>query len=166
MLGCIGTAPQGGYSPRSGPSGYWGGNMDYNWIRTGTTVYLPVHHNGGLLFFGDGHALQGDGEALGAGVETSLDVEVTVDLKKQVSLGNPRAETAEWLISIGARETGTIDERLHLATGDMIRWLVTTYKLAPKEAHLLIGMQARYDVLSFAGAVALRIPKSVLPKID
>ena len=41
-------------------------------------MLLPVFHRGGLLFFGDGHALQGDGEAVGSGVETSLNVEVTV----------------------------------------------------------------------------------------
>jgi len=63
MLACIGVAPEGSFSPRSGPAGYWGGNIDCNWIREGTTVPLPVFHPGALLFFGDGHALQGDGEA-------------------------------------------------------------------------------------------------------
>jgi len=53
--------PEGSFSPRSGPAGYWGGNIDCNWIRDGTTMPLPVFHPGALLFFGDGHALQGDG---------------------------------------------------------------------------------------------------------
>lgn len=164
MLGCIGVAPEGDYSPRSGPSGYWGGNMDYNWIREGTTVYLPVFHAGALLFFGDGHALQGDGELLGAGVETSLDVEVTVDVKKGMKLAHPRAETAEWVISIGAKEKATMEERMQLATADLVNWLVSGYGLTVREAHLLLGMKARFDVLSPAGAIAIRVEKSALPR--
>ena len=46
MLGCIGVAPEQDYSPRSGPAGYWGGNLDYNLIREGATVLLPVFHRG------------------------------------------------------------------------------------------------------------------------
>lgn len=162
MLGCIGVAPVGDYSPRSGPSGPWGGNMDYNWIRQGTTVYLPVYHPGGLVFFGDGHALQGDGEAVGAGIETSLDVEVSLNVRKAWKIERPRAETADWLIAIGAKENTSIEDRLHLANADMLAWLVNDYHLPAWEAHQIIGMQARYDFLSFAGAVALRIPKAAL----
>lgn len=56
MLGCIAVAPQGDLSIRTTDSGRFGGNMDYNQIREGTTVYLPVSHPGALLFVGDGHA--------------------------------------------------------------------------------------------------------------
>ena len=48
-------------APPSGISGPHGGNLDYNEIREGATVILPVYHPGALLFVGDGHALQGDG---------------------------------------------------------------------------------------------------------
>ena len=65
MLGCIGVAPAGDFAPTSGPSGSYGGNLDYNKIGEGATVYLPVYHPGGLLFVGDGHALQADGEPTG-----------------------------------------------------------------------------------------------------
>ncbi len=76
MLGCIGVAPAGDFAPTSGPSGTYGGNLDYNKIGEGATVYLPVYHPGGLLFVGDGHALQADGEPTGTGIETSMDVRV------------------------------------------------------------------------------------------
>lgn len=159
MLGCIGVAPEGDYSPRSGPAGYWGGNLDYRWIRQGTTVMLPVFHRGGLLFFGDGHALQGDGEGVGSGVETSLDVEVTVELRKGRKLTGPRAETDEFLISIGGKPEGTLNETIRIATRDMLSWLVEERGMTAAEAHLLIGMQARYDVLTLGGSMAVRIPK-------
>ena len=56
MLGCIAVAPPAHQSFRTGYPGTFGGNMDYNQIREGTTVYLPVSAPGALLFVGDGHA--------------------------------------------------------------------------------------------------------------
>jgi amidase len=164
MLGCIGVAPEKDYSPRSGPAGYWGGNLDYNLIREGATVLLPVFHPGGLLFFGDGHALQGDGEAVGSGVETSLDVEVTVGLRKGQKLTGPRVETAEWIVSVGGKESGTLNETLEIATRDMLRWLTDEKGLSAQEAHLLIGMRARYDLITLGGSIGLRIARRDLPR--
>src|SRR5206468_6911073 len=55
------------------------GNMDFNEIVEGATVYLPASVPGALLYVGDGHAIQGDGELNGNALETSMDVEFTVD---------------------------------------------------------------------------------------
>ena len=85
MVGCVGVAPAGDFAPTSGPSGSYGGNLDYNEIGEGTVVMLPVYHPGALLFVGDGHALQGDGEPTGNGIETSMDLEFTVDVRKKVA---------------------------------------------------------------------------------
>lgn len=74
MLGCVGVAAPGDFSPTSAPAGSYGGNLDYNEIGEGATVILPVYHRGGLLFMGDGHALMPDGEPTGTGIETSMDV--------------------------------------------------------------------------------------------
>jgi acetamidase/formamidase len=159
MLGCIGVAPEGSFSPRSGPAGYWGGNIDYNWIREGTTVLLPVFHPGALLFFGDGHALQGDGEAIGSGVETSLDVTITVSLRKKARLTSPRAETPEFLISIGSKPDANLNQTLEIALRDMIRWLIEEKGMKPAEAHLLIGVSASLDLVTLGGSTAVRIPR-------
>ena len=81
MLGCVAVAPGfGSAPPPSGDSGRFGGNMDFNEIVEGTTVYLPVVQPGALLYVGDGHAVQGDGELNGNALETSMDVEFTVDV--------------------------------------------------------------------------------------
>jgi amidase len=64
--------------------------MDYNQLREGVTVYLPVNAPGALLFVGDGHAAQGAGELTGDALETSMDIEFTVDLLPDVGLGAPR----------------------------------------------------------------------------
>src|SRR5262249_47628464 len=71
--------------------GGYGGNMDYNQVREGVTLYFPVNHAGALLYVGDGHAAQGDGELTGDALETSMEVEFTVDLIQGKSIGGPRA---------------------------------------------------------------------------
>jgi len=63
MLGGLAVAPGFGYPPFStGDTADFGGNMDFNAVVEGNTVYLPVQQPGALLYLGDGHALQGDGE--------------------------------------------------------------------------------------------------------
>ncbi|HZO54197.1 MAG TPA: acetamidase/formamidase family protein [Bryobacteraceae bacterium] len=166
MLGCIGVAPDSDPPPTSGPAGAYGGNLDYREIREGATVIVPVIVPGGYFFVGDGHALQGDGEAVGSGIETSLDVEFTVTLRKNAQLTEPRVETIDELISIGARTATnkSLNDALAIATSDMMRWLIDEYGVEPVAAHLLIGHQAKYDVVALSGVMAIRIPKRVLRK--
>ncbi|MBM3774386.1 MAG: acetamidase [Acidobacteria bacterium] len=166
MLGCIGVAPAGDFAPTSGPAGAYGGNLDYNQIREGSTVILPVYHPGGLLYIGDGHALQADGEPLGNGIETSFDVEFSTEVRKQAALSGPRVETAEDIISVGAQAEfqSPLDRALQIATADMVRWLTTDYGLEPWAAHLLIAFQGRYDVITVAGSMGLKIDRKLLPK--
>ena len=167
MLGCVGVAPAGDFAPTSSPSGSYGGNLDYNEIGEGATVMLPVYQPGALLFIGDGHALQADGEPMGTGIETSMEVEFTVELRKKASLTGPRAETSEHIISIGSQPefASSTNRGLQMATSDMVNWLTSDYKLEPWAAHLLIGYQGQYDVVTVAGSVALKIPKKQLPPL-
>ena len=166
MLGCVGVAAAGDFGPSSGISGPYGGNMDYNEVVDGATVVLPVFHPGALLFMGDGHALMGDGEPTGTGIETSMDVEFSVQVRKRAGLGNPRLENAESIISIGSQPefVSPLDHALKIATSDMAAWLVKDYGLEPWAAHLLIGFQGKYDVITVGGSVGLRIPRKALPK--
>ena len=165
MLGCIGVAAPSEFAPISGISGPYGGNMDYNEVAEGASVILPVSHPGALLYLGDGHAIQGDGEATGTGVETSMDVEFSVEIRKKANLNNPRLETKDFLISVGSQPefASSLDPALQIATTDMVRWLVADYGLEPWAAHLLVGYQSRYDVVTVAGSMALKIPKKYLP---
>jgi amidase len=166
MLGCIGVAAPGDFAPTSGPAGSYGGNLDYNQVREGATVILPVYHPGALLFLGDGHALMGDGEPTGNGIETSMDVDFSVELRRKMNLGGPRLEDAGSIITIGAQPefVSELNRALQLATTDMVRWLTADYQLEPWAAHLLIAFQGKYDVVTVAGSMALRIPKRYLPE--
>jgi acetamidase/formamidase len=165
MIGCIGVAAPGDFAPTSAPSGNYGGNLDYNEIGEGATVILPVFHPGGLLFLGDGHALMADGEPTGTGVETSMDVEFSIELRKGAQVSGPRVETADYMISIGSQPefSSSLDRALQLATTDMVRWLVSEYKLEPWAAHQLIGAAGKYDVVTVAGSMALKVPRKYLP---
>jgi acetamidase/formamidase len=166
MLGCIGVAAPGEIAPASVISGPYGGNLDYNEIAEGATVILPVYHPGALLFVGDGHALQADGESLGTGIETSMDLEFSVEVRKGAAPSAPRVETAEELISIGSQPefASSLDRALQLATTDMLCWLIREYRLEDWAAHMIAGLHGRYQVVTVAGSMALRIPKRWLPK--
>ena len=144
MIGCIAVAPPAHQSFRTGYPGTFGGNMDYNQIREGTTVYLPVSAPGALLFIGDGHAAEGDGELTGDALETSMDVEFTVDLIKGQSTGGPRFENDEYLMSSGIGNS--LSEALQLATTQLVNWLQRDYKLEPNEAAIVLGTAIRYDI--------------------
>jgi len=166
MLGCVAVAPSGEWSIRTTDSGRFGGNMDYNEIREGTTIYLPVYHPGALLFVGDGHATQGDGELTGDALETSMDIEFTVDVIRGKNAGHPLAENAEFLISIGIG--GSLDQALQQATSGMVRWLERDYGLNANEAAMVLGFAVKYDVVDLVGtqvSIAAKVPKAALAKI-
>ena len=144
MLGCVAVAPPDKQSIRSGWLGSYGGNMDYNGLREGTTLYLPVNQEGALLFVGDGHAAQGDGELTGDALETSMDVEFTVNLISGQSTGGPRAENDEFLMAMGI--ANSLPDALRQATTQLARWLERDYHLTPNETAIVLGTSIRYDI--------------------
>jgi amidase len=145
MLGCVAVAP--GITqaaPGTGDSGHYGGNMDFNEIIEGATVYLSVNVPGALLYFGDGHAAQGDGELNGNALETSMDVEVTVDVIPNKHVSGPRVESASHWMAMGL--AGSLDDAFRAATANMADWLSDEYKLTPSEVAQVLGTAAEYKV--------------------
>jgi amidase len=163
MLGCIGVAPPGGMQYRSGFLGSFGGNMDYNQVREGVAVYLPVYVPGALLFVGDGHALQGAGELTGNALETSMDIEFTVSVEPGASPPGPRMENADYLMASGI--AGSVDDALRGATTSLVRWLEKKYGLNAAEVSSVLGTSMVYDVAEVvdpAVHVVAKVPKSAL----
>ena len=144
MLGCIAVAPPQEMSFRSGYLGAWGGNMDFSQLGEGATVYLPVMHPGALLFLGDGHAAQGDGELTGDALETSMEFSVTVELVKNKSVPQPRAENAQFRMASGI--ANGLQEALQQATTNLSRWLADDYKLTPNEVAIVLGTAIQYQI--------------------
>jgi acetamidase/formamidase len=163
MMGCVGVAPPANQSYRSGWLGSWGGNMDYNGLREGVTVYLPVFQEGAILFVGDGHALEGDGELTGDALETSMDVEFTVNLIRGKRTGGPRFENDEYLMASGI--AGGLQDALQQATTELAEWLQRDYKLTPNEAALVLGTSIHYDIAEVVDPqvhIVAKVAKSVL----
>lgn len=165
MLGCIGVAPAYGEVRTSGPSGNYGGNMDYNDIVEGSTVLLPVFAGGAYLYVGDAHALQGDGEGFGSGVETSMDVKFTVRVHKGKQLGIPRLINDDYLVSIGSQPefSSDMDVALRAANSDMLHWLRQECGLTSPEAHMLLGSVVEHKIVTYYGSVATLMAKKYLP---
>lgn len=150
MLGGIGVAPGFGAAALStGDTGRGGGNMDFNAIVEGATVYLPVMQPGALLYFGDAHAAQGDGETTQWALETSMDVEVTVDLIANRPLATPRVESDTHIRALG--QGGSLDDATRAATAGLIQWLEQDYGLSVSEASLVLGSAVEYGVENLAG---------------
>ena len=163
MLGCISVAPPGEEQYRGGDLGPFGGNLDYNDNVEGTTIYLPVYHPGALFGIGDGHAAMGDGEVTGSALETSMDVEFSVDIIKDDASVQPRAETKDYLISFGV--SGSVPESIQIATSQLATWVKRDYKLNDSEVAILFGAALKYDITELVDAkydVVAKIPKSIL----
>ncbi|MBV9548340.1 MAG: acetamidase/formamidase family protein [Alphaproteobacteria bacterium] len=166
MLGCIGVAPPRDEVLGSGHIGAFGGNMDYNEVREGTTLYLPVFQPGALLSLGDGHAEQGDGELPGQGLETSMDVTFRVEVIPARSLGQPRLESADAMMVMGTG--GTLDAAMRSATTQMSRWLQQEYGLTPHDVSPLLGTAMQYQIAEVVDSefnVVAKVSKETLAKI-
>jgi len=167
MLGCVAVAPPDKQTFQAGWLGSWGGNMDYNGLREGTTVYLPVYQAGAGLFVGDGHAAQGDGELTGDALETSMDVEFTVNLISGQSINGPRAENDDSFMAMGI--AGSLPDALRQATTSLARWIEHDYKLTPNETAIVLGSSIRYDIAEIVDPqvnIVAKVSKSALASLS
>jgi acetamidase/formamidase len=165
MLGCVGVAPARKEAILTSTPGPFGGNMDYARLNAGVTLMLPVYEPGALLFLGDGHARQGDAEAVGTGLETSMDVEFTVDLAKKKAITWPRIETNTHVGVLGSARP--LLEAFQHATAELERWLTADYGFTERGAQTFIGQAAEYEIANVVDpnfTVVARVPKTLLPR--
>lgn len=166
MLGSIGVAPPNDEAAWAYDVGDFGGNLDYNRIKEGAVLYLPVFNAGALLFLGDAHALQANGEIPGTGLETSVDVEFEVGLLKGRSLGQPYAEDSATMMMSGIRKS--FAEAFQAATTGMARWLTETYGLDDAELAFVMGTSIDYDIAEVVSPhihIVAKIPKEILKQL-
>jgi amidase len=143
-LGCIGVAPSGGPVPSVLPGDH-GGNMDTRFVCAGSVVELPVFHPGALLFLGDCHQLQGDGELCGVAPETDAVVTLRCELRRGGPLlRRPRILTADRLMFIASAET--LEAAGALATADLVNALVAEKGMTEDLAYLLVTVKADLEV--------------------
>jgi amidase len=164
MLGCFGVAPAKGQAISTDTSAEHGGNMDYRGFVAGVTVYFPVFVPGALLYVGDGHATQGDGEIVGTGIEISREVQFTVRLVKGKRIRWPRGENQEYIFAVG--NARPLDQAVQHATTEMLRWLGEDYGLDTVSASILLGQCVEYDlgnVFDPAYTMVCKLRKGLLP---
>ena len=131
----------------------------------GVKLMLQVNEPGALLFMGDGHARQGDGEVVGTGLETSMDVEFTVDLVKKKTIGWPRLENDTYIMVLGSARP--LLQALQHATSEMQRWLVADYGYGERGAATLMGQALEYEIANVVDpnfTVVAKLRKAHLPK--
>ncbi len=164
MLGRVATAPAGEEAWGGLWPGDFGGNMDAADVTKGATVYLPVFHEGAQFYFGDFHALQGDGEIAGSGLESTADVTFQFDVIKGQRIRWPRIENDEYLMVAGSVRP-TLDA-LRIAYVELIDWLVADYGFDRMEAYQVVsqaGVVRVANVVDPNHTIVAKFPKSVLP---
>jgi acetamidase/formamidase len=168
--GTLGVAPPDGYFPQlspgvtsSVPPGPHGGNLDLRELTEGSILYLPVWKPGALIYTGDSHAVQGDGEICLTALETRMrEVLIEVVLHKQKNFGWPIAETATHWITIGLDRD--LNAAMTLAARNAIGFLTTRAKLTPHDAYALSSIAVSFrvtQVVDIVRGVHAMIPKSL-----
>jgi amidase len=164
MLGRLAVAPAGEEAFGGLWPGDFGGNMDSPDAREGTTVYLPIFHEGAYFYFGDGHALQGDGEICGSGLETTMDVTLQFDLVKGKRIRWPRYEDAEDIMVAGSGRP--LVDAFRIAQVELIEWLVSEYGFEKMEAYQIVSQVGRSRIANVVDpnyTVMAKFPKKYLP---
>ena len=143
MIGVIGVAPAEG-TPLAMIPGNHGGNMDTRYICEGATLYLPVQVEGGLLSMGDLHAVQGDGESFYTGLEISGEVEIEVNVRRDMPIEIPFVCYDGKLASVATAET--TDGALTLAMEKLVDFVAKIGKMDFYEAGFFCGLYANLEI--------------------
>ena len=164
FVGCVGVAPAGGESRSSVVPAEFGGNMDATEARAGHTVYLPVNVPGALLYLGDGHAAQGDGEVAGTAIEVPLMVRLQVDVIKGRAIKWPRFENDTSIMAVGAYRP--LDDALRIAFTELVAWIHADYGLSDMDAYELLSKVAKIHLTEMVDpnyVIVAGIDKKYLP---
>jgi amidase len=164
MLGRLATAPPGDQAIPAGVPFNFGGNLDAPDVCEGTTVYLPIFHEGAYLYYGDVHALQGDGEIIGMGIETSAEVTLEIGLIKGKKIAWPRLEDDEFIMVAGS--VRPLIDAFRIAHVEMVKWLEAEYGFECWEALEVlsqVGSARVANVVDPNFTVVARFPKKYLP---
>jgi len=164
FLGCIGVAPPNGEARSSIVPAEFGGNMDAPEVSAGNTLYLPVSTPGALLYFGDGHAVMGDGEIAGTAIEVPMRARLRVDVLKRKQARWPRFENAERIMAAGIYRP--LDDALRIAYTELVGWIHSDYGLSEQDAYELLSQVGHAHVTEMVDpnyVVIASIEKKYLP---
>ena len=145
-----------------------GSNMDINELQEGSTIFIPVFLKGGLIWTGDSHCRQGNGEVNLTALECAYkEIRLQPIVRKDLKLEWPFIETRTHWITTGFNED--LNVALTNAAREAVNWLATQ-KMVPMdryEAYSLVSMTADCrvsQVVDVRKGVHCMIPKSLFTK--
>ncbi len=165
MLGRLATAPPGDQAIPGGVPSNFGGNLDTSEACEGAIVYLPIFHEGAYFYFGDVHALQGDGEIIGAGIETSADVAFEISVLKGKKIAWPRLENDDFIMVAGS--VRPLIDAFRIAHVEMVKWLETEFGFDRWEGLQVLSQVGSAQVANVVDpnfTVVAKFPKKYLPR--
>ena len=163
--GTLGVAPPHGEIRSSVVPDVFGGNLDLPDLRAGATLYLRCNVDGALVYVGDGHLAQGDGELAGTAVEGALETDLVFDICGPADdIEWPRLETDDTLAVIGCARP--LEDAVRIAAAGLVRWVTALTGLQLDDAHQLVSQTCRLRIGNLVNplyTVAATIEKSWLP---
>jgi acetamidase/formamidase len=168
--GTLGVAPPDGYYPplspgvtSSVPPGPHAGNVDLSEMVEGSAMFIPVWKPGALIFTGDSHAVQGDGEINLSALETRMqELRIQVVLHKQKNFAWPVAETPTHWITLGLDKD--LNVAMTLAARNAINFLAARADLTKLDAYALCSIAVSFrvtQVVDIVRGVHAMIPKNL-----
>jgi len=140
-----------------------GSNMDINELTAGSTIFIPVFLEGGLIWTGDSHCAQGNGEVNLTAMECSFeDIEIQPIVRKDLKLTWPRIETKTHWIMVGFDED--LGKAMVNAVTETVDFLSTVKGLTREEAYALTALAADCrvsQIVDIRKGVHCMIPKSL-----
>lgn len=158
FLGVMGNAPAEPGPLKTAPPRRVGGNLDCKELVAGSTLFLPVEVSGALFSLGDGHAVQGDGEAGQTGMECPMErIELQLSLRNGTALPGPQARTPAGYVVMGIG--ATLDDATAMALDGMLLHITEEYGIERPEAlalsSLLVDLRVTQIVNGTVGVHAI-----------
>jgi acetamidase/formamidase len=145
-----------------------GSNMDINELQAGTTIYIPIFLKGGLVWTGDSHCRQGNGEVNLTALECAYrEIVMQLIVRKDMKLQWPRIESRTHWISTGFDED--LNKAMVIATREAVDMLAEQklVSLSRYESYSLVSMVGDCrvsQVVDIRKGVHCMVAKSILTK--
>lgn len=168
FIGTMCTAPHREVPSSVNAQGPFGGNLDVRDVCKGSTVYYNVYHDGGLLFAGDAHGSQGDGELSGTANEIRAELTLSCRAIDRPHIPHVRIERDNRIIALYTDKP--LEGAVRGAVDNLMHWLVDDYGWDTKEAFMFIGtcpdvrlnVYQMVDLPGFLFTAGIEMPKKYL----
>ena len=163
MVGVIGVAPsRGGELPNAFPGDH-GGNLDTRILTAGSSLLVRANRPGALVSVGDLHALQGDGELGGTGIEIGGRVVLRVE-RAEYTGTLPAVANTTGLSILGTAET--LEAAVRRAFSEAVELISEWHGLPWNDAYRLTSLIARTEISQMVNplsTIRITLPREWVP---